>query len=112
MRRHFDEDVWVKSLERYISRRGTDGEDHWAIPDVRFPNEVEAVKRMRGFVVRIDRDPKLRIPQVATRSHASEIALDGYTGWDYVINNDGRPSELYDQLETMCEYFKRRLKGG
>lgn len=112
MRRHFDEAVWVKSLERYIQRR-IKSNDRWAIPDVRFPNEAAAIKRMGGFVVRVDRDRSLRTPRIATQGHASETSLEGYDRWDYVINNNGGFQYLHCQLEAMLEAFKgRTLKGG
>jgi hypothetical protein len=57
------------------------------ITDCRFPNEAEMVKAMGGVLVDCQRffggrryvDPS-RDPR-----HASETALDGYTGWDYTI---------------------------
>ena len=50
------------------------------VPDVRFPNEVEAIQKAEGRVIRLTRKP-------FEDGHPSEIALDGYDGFDYVLDN-------------------------
>lgn len=100
LRNGFDQEVWVKSLEHYLLRKG-DKHTDWAISDLRFPNEAEAVRRMGGLVVRIDRDPSLRIPKLPPQTHASETAMDSYERWDYLIDNNGDFNNLYDQLKEL-----------
>ena len=51
------------------------------ITDVRFPNEIEAIERLGGIVVRLEGREHPGIPQ-----HASETALDNYN-FDIRINN-------------------------
>ena len=65
------------------------------IDDVRFPNEVEMIQRLGGKVIRIDR------PGPAESTHASEIELDGFDGWDGVIVNDGTLGELEEKVKAV-----------
>jgi len=51
--------------------------------DLRFPNEVEALKQVHATLYRINRPS-----HSDTGNHPSETALDDYTGWDRIITND------------------------
>jgi hypothetical protein len=56
MRNLFRDDVWVKGLEREIIEIWkVDPSAKIIIPDVRFPNELEMVKRLGGCIVRVTR---------------------------------------------------------
>lgn len=54
---------------------------HWIISDVRFPNEAQAIKEHDGILIRVNRDTGYN------DTHPSEVALDNYSGFDYVIDN-------------------------
>ena len=69
--------VWVDSCINRILQSGT---ELAIIPDVRFPNEAEAIKRAGGKVIRFTRNPH-------DDDHASETALKNYNGFDCVIDN-------------------------
>lgn len=56
-------------------------EPYWIVPDVRFPNEAKAIKEHGGILLRVNRDTGYN------DTHASEIALDNYSEFDYVIDN-------------------------
>lgn len=86
-RRRQDPDYWVKRLEEKLH-----GLEKVVIDDVRFPNEVEMIHRLGGRVIRIDR------PGPAESTHASEIELDSFDGWDDVIVNDGTLRELDEKV--------------
>lgn len=77
---------------------------NWVITDVRFPNEVEAIKQRGGIVIRVNRnqmdDSSLKL------EHASETALDNYEDWDYVIDNNGTIEELIEKVKTIIEHAK------
>ncbi len=77
------EDVWVDALFR--RHRGA---RCLVVPDVRLPNEMEAMRARGGRVVRVVR------PGVGpVNGHISETALDG-TEPDAVIENDGSLADL------------------
>ncbi len=62
------------------------------IADMRFPNETAAIKKHNGILIRVERD-------IAPKSnHISETALDGYTGWNYIVQNNSDLNHLYNKL--------------
>jgi hypothetical protein len=64
-----------------------------AITDVRFPNEVEVIKKLGGIVVRLE---KSGVGPV--NDHPSETALDNYKDFDFIIFNDGTIGELHRRI--------------
>jgi dephospho-CoA kinase len=87
--REIESEVWVKYLARKINRNG-----NFVISDVRFLNECEMIKNMGGKVIRIER-PNNPCEMTHT-DHISEIALDSYLKFDYILKNDGN-------LEMLCK---------
>ena len=72
--------------------------DNWIITDTRFPNEVAAIKKAGGIIVRINR-PGIK----PINDHPSEISLDGYK-FDHIINNDGDLTFLTEQVkQLLCQ---------
>ena len=60
----------------------------WIITDVRFPNEAQAIKDRGGVLIRVNR------PGIPVGEHPSEIALDDYYGWDFIVHNDKTLADL------------------
>lgn len=107
LRNHFHDDIWIAALERKL----LDCKHGVVITDLRFPNELAAIKRCGGTAVRVQRgvDPpwiKLAIedpekfkgeyPDV----HPSEwigVSLE----YDYVINNNTSLDDLHAQLREI-----------
>lgn len=79
-RRSKDPDYWVKRLRVTL-------EDHQPdlalVTDVRFPNEVDYIHGIGGYVVKVTRMGR---PDVEVPLHPSETELDSYTGWDFHIH--------------------------
>lgn len=59
------------------------GLDVLVVPDVRFPNEVSAIKDLGGTLIKIVR------PGYGPRNTVADQALVGFTGWDYVFGAHG-----------------------
>jgi hypothetical protein len=116
-RNGFHDDVWIASLENKMRKTG----DNIVISDVRFPNEIKAIKSAGGQVVRVVRgnDPewyqdawnmnqgpgnmswsisKSRMEQ--RKIHASETAWIG-KGIDLEIDNNGTIDELFAQIKNL-----------
>jgi hypothetical protein len=88
--------VWVNSLFlEYDSFKELGIQKYQIITDVRFKNEVEAIKDRGGIIIRIER-PDLKYQS----NHYSQTALDNYTDWDYVIKNTSL-EELIHKVEIM-----------
>lgn len=68
---------------------------NWIISDVRFPNEAKAIKDRGGILIRVNRESS------SSSIHESEIALDNYTDWDYVIDNNGTIEELTEKVRQI-----------
>lgn len=82
------EDVWVRAaIERMIDQGGD-----YVIPDVRFPNEAEAILDEGGALLRI-----VRPGYGPANDHESETALDHYFQHAFIINN-GTISDLHDKV--------------
>ena len=119
VRRGFHDDTWIASLENRL-RKTT---DDVVISDCRFPNEIDAIKRAGGLVIRVVRGPEpewyplaesvnagptnitwsLSKDQLAKYNiHASETAWIG-TAFDAVIDNNNTMDHLYSQLTDLVQ---------
>ena len=80
-----------------LQKRITDDVDtDYVITDVRFPNEAEAVKSWGGSVYKIDR-AKINNLSGQEKMHASEVAMDSYSNWDGVIENNSTIEDFYNK---------------
>lgn len=82
---------------------------NWIITDVRFPNEVEAIKSRGGIIIRVNR-PDFEYVSIGEERvklntefgiHESETALDRYNDWNYVINNDSTIENLIKKVKQI-----------
>ena len=76
---------------------------NWIITDVRFPNELKAVKDRDGITIRCNRDIENwgdAIKQITNDKHPSETALDNAT-FNYTIDNNGTIEELIEKVKEI-----------
>ena len=113
VRRSFHDDTWIASLENKLRKTG----DDVVISDCRFPNEIAAIKRAGGTVIRVVRGPEPNWYNTALGAnsgiatdqnllkqlgvHASETAWIG-TNFDAIVDNnaDGLDN-LYSQVKDL-----------
>ena len=119
-RKNFHNDIWIASLENKL-RAST---DDIVISDCRFPNEIAAIKKAGGRVVRVVRGPEpkwydaavsrnrgpngnsswalsgRRLEQLGV--HDSETAWVG-TKFDAVLDNNGTLEDLYQQVKRLAQ---------
>jgi len=74
---------------------------NWIITDVRFPNEVKAIKNRDGIVVRVDRP----IAGILS-NHESETSLDNYKDFDHYIVNGGTIEDLIQKVRSILIFQK------
>jgi hypothetical protein len=72
----------------------------WIITDTRFPNEAEAIKSRGGILIRVNRNTG------NIDNHVSEISLDDYKGFDYIIDNNGTFDELIEMIKEILIFEK------
>lgn len=94
-----DEDVWVKKTVAKIE--SFDQSENLYVTDARFPNEIEALRKLGFIVCKVNRSVEARGDIGRDPNHPSEIALDGYNDWDFVIENDGSLEDLYRKVDSI-----------
>src|SRR6185369_4079868 len=90
-RRAEDPEYWVKKTEEIIKQ----AELPVVIDDVRFEDEARMVQKLGGVLVRITR------PGVRMMNHASEVALDEFKDFDWLVMN-GESLEDYRNEVRRC----------
>lgn len=96
MMRTLHPDVWVQCVLDSIGRSGL---SLASISDVRYPNEVAAIKAAGGYVVRVDRD------SAPVGSDVADNALADFHDWDHVIPNHGTVDELRIEIAKMAKHL-------
>jgi len=100
--REFFPNIWIHSLFSTIQKDEQLGHSFSIISDVRFPNEVEAIKSQGGIVVRLLRNSD------GGDVHPSETILDKNIGmFDIIIDNRNTTIE---QTYKMFENKMKELK--
>ena len=123
LRNHFNDDIWIASLEHKLQH----STNNVVISDVRFPNEIKAIRRAGGYIYWIQRgelppwyqcaltenttdeynqwllqDAHKLMEQSWPQVHNSEWAWVGQS-FDAVIDNNHSVDELYDQLKNLVQ---------
>ena len=94
LRDAIDPNLWVKILFA-----NTEGWSNYIIADVRYPNEVYAIKKRNGVLIRIDRKG------AGAGNHSSETALDNYKEWDVHIENNGSIEDLFETIKIFIKNY-------
>ena len=94
LRDAIDPNLWVKILFA-----NTEGWSNYIIADVRYPNEVYAIKEHNGVLIRIDRKG------AGAGNHSSETALDNYKEWDVHIENNGSIEDLFEAMRIFIKNY-------
>lgn len=120
LREGLHEDIWILSLSRRVVKIS----DNVVITDCRFPNEIEAIRKLNGSVIRIKRGPEPYWYKLAEEAmvknligplrelkrigiHASEYSWVG-SDIDYIIENDGSLEDLRKKVNKLFERFNDR----
>jgi hypothetical protein len=101
-RRAQDPDYWTKAwgnrVEQYDLAR-----THILVDDVRFMNELNAIRAHNGLIVKIER-PGF----TGANNHSSETSLDDYSEWDDVLVNDGTLEQFKEKVEELAGEMMRQ----
>ena len=94
LRDAIDPNLWVKILFA-----NTEGWTNYIIADVRYSNEIKAIKERNGILLRIDRKG------AGAGNHSSETALDNYKEWDVHIENNGSIEDLFEAMKIFIKNY-------
>lgn len=100
LRELFWDSVWIDALVNKIPELEKQGYEYLFVTDVRYPNEAEALKKMGATLIKIERNSR-KLP--GNPNHSSETAMNDYSSWDYVINND---ASLFDFHGNVLNVFE------
>lgn len=116
-RQCFHDDIWIASLENKLRKI----KDNVVITDVRFPNEIAAIKAVNGKVIRIRRGPEPYWYEIAMKAnkkddesiklmnkfqvHHSEWAWVGID-FDYTIDNESTIDSLFAELKRVIDHIE------
>jgi hypothetical protein len=116
LRSHFHDDIWLLSFENRI--RNVPG--NYVISDVRFPNEIDFVRRQGGILIKVSRGDtpiwadtailanngnsiaQRIMSETYADIHYSEWAWMGSTA-DFEICNNGTLDELKNQVNSILQ---------
>lgn len=82
------EDIWIKALMTDYQAK----KDNWIVTDVRYQNEADHIKNKGGILIRVNRNTH------NNDNHKSEIDLDDYNKFDFIIDNNGSVEELIKKV--------------
>ena len=94
-RRAQDADYWTKAWTQKVAQYDLD-RTHILVDDIRFMNELEALRTQGGRIVKIVR-PGFN----GAGDHASETSLDDFRGWDHIIQNDAGLQAFLDKVAAL-----------
>lgn len=117
LREKFHNDIWINSMKRRIQ---LSSDSNIVISDVRFPNELELIRGMGGYIVRVQRGSLPDWYGVAAQAnlgnvealkemqsfdvHSSEWSLAGYEP-DHAIYNDSTLTNLEKQIDNFLNFL-------
>lgn len=97
--RAYDEHFWANEVFRQITKATKGGQADFVITDVRFHNEVAAIKELGGIIIRL-----WGKHEITNDPHPSETELDTMITPDYKVESVLSDfNGLYRQLDAILE---------
>lgn len=84
------------------------GIENVIVSDVRLLKEIEYFKNkkdIKTYVIRVNSNTSKRVLNNEEKNHCTELELDNYNNYDYIINNN-YDNTLNDEVEKMLEGMK------
>lgn len=90
-------DIWIRVVERQILQlRKTDPNVKIVITDVRFPNEINLIKKYNGQIIKVNRQSVNN----KIDHHESEKYIDSLY-CDIMIQNDGSIDDVHQKIKEL-----------
>lgn len=99
--RNISPDYWLNKI--------LDMNENIIIPDVRLLHEAVVFKNAGAFLVRVEADYNVRVQRgiITNSTDNTEIELDNYTGFNYVLQNNSTYNELVQNTNALIELLRR-----
>lgn len=104
-REMIDREVWVNIAEKRIKALLAEGKNV-VITAVRFPNELEMVRRLGGTTIWIERSSEARGAGEDVSKHASENSVQ-LEDFDWIIPNEGTLENLFAATASVLDVVER-----
>ena len=112
-------DVWINKLSTMIQLT-KDTVPNLVVTDVRYPNEVQALKKLGFTIVKVQVPVEVSVERCKATEinfteelllHESEqLAQSNEQYYDYIIDNTGTLEELYKKVDEVVEVLKNGLQ--
>ena len=129
LRNHFDQDIWLNSLEYRIRKQSSDA-PCVVVSDARFRNELDLIKNMGGKIIWVQRGELPEWYETAKTAHSNVVSRKimettykdvhesewNWAGYpvDYVIDNNGTLEDLEKKVQDIRNWdtgeFKETFK--
>jgi len=117
----YGKDIWIRTLQTWIKLYHDRGVERFIITDVRFPNEAEWIHQLGGYTFRVNA-PKRNEKALKEESdgdqkkyesiskHASEVGLDNYQNFSYILNNDyGEEDKITVEIDQIINRLTEKF---
>jgi hypothetical protein len=107
-RDHVHEDVWVDYMIRRTALIVEQGFKGTVVSDVRFKNELLAIRKAGGKLVKVVRpatDTAALVTGVENHQSESEQKLFTDDQFDHVVLNKGSLEDLYSEVDKISQYL-------
>ncbi len=98
--RQQDPDFWLNEILNM--------KEDTIVPDLRLEHELDIFKANNAYMIRVEASLDARRARgiITNEDDLTEIALDGYTGWNYKIDNSSDLPTLRTNLKPLIEDIK------
>lgn len=81
------------------------------VPDVRLIHEVEVFKAAGAVLIRVEASFETRNKRgiITNTNDSTEVELDNYQGFDYILDNNGDYEELKKKIVPLAEFLKEKI---
>lgn len=87
-------------------------EEDIIVPDLRLEHELDIFKANNAYMIRVEASLEARNARgiITNENDLTEVALDGYNGWNYKIDNSFDYPTLQQNIKPLIEDIKKYFR--
>ena len=105
IRQQLHDQTWIMKAKKRINDILAIKNKWVIITDLRFPNEAQMILDEDGVIAKVLR------PGVAPRDSVADVAMLGYSKWDFIVNNNGTLHHLETAADQLLTELHRACGG-